>query len=79
MKKVRLFGCPVVVVSTVVEVEDDATSEEIVKAASAKFQGISQLVGNGGFGDRMIGVNDPDDTIIVDREPIFDDWMEEVQ
>lgn len=79
MKKVRVFGCPLVVVSTVVEVEDNATSKEIIKAASAAFQGISQLVGNGGFGDKMIGVNGPDDTIIVDREPTFDDWMEEVQ
>lgn len=79
MKKVRVFGCPLVVVSTVVEVEEDATLEEISKAATAAFRGISQLVGNGGFGDRMIGVNGPDDTIIVDREPVFDDWMEEVQ
>lgn len=78
MKKVRVFGCPLVVVSTVVEVEDDATSEEISKAATVAFQGISQLVGNGGFGDRMLGVNGPNDTIIIDKEPIFDDWAEEV-
>lgn len=41
MKKVRVFGCPLVVVSTVVEVEEDATSEEISKAATATFRGIS--------------------------------------
>lgn len=79
MKKVQVFGRPEIVVSTVVEVEDDASPEEIFKAATASFQGISQLIGNGGFGDRLIGVNGPGDTITVDREPIFDDWMEEVQ
>lgn len=78
MKKVRVFGCPEVVVSTVVEVENDATSEEIFKAATVAFQGISQLVGNGGFGDRMIGVNGPGDTIMVDAEPTFDDYTEEL-
>lgn len=78
MKKVRVFGCPEVVVSTVVEVENDATSEEIFKAATVAFQGISQLVGNGGFGDRMIGVNGPGDTIKVDAEPTFDDYTEEL-
>lgn len=78
MKKVRVFGRPEVVVSTVVEVEDDASPEEIFKAATASFQGISQLVGNGGFGDRLIGVNGFDDTIMVDAEPTFDDYTEEL-
>ena len=76
MKKVRVFGRPDVVVSTVVEVDDDATPDEIFGAASASFQGISQLVGNGGCGDKMIGVNGPDDTIMADTEPAFDDYTE---
>lgn len=78
MKKVRVFGHPEVVVSTVIEVEDGATPEEIFDAAKAAFQGISQLVGNGGFGDKMIGVNGSDDTIMVDAEPTFDDYTEEL-
>lgn len=78
MRKVRVFGHPEIVVSTVVEVEDDATSEEIFKAAAVAFQGISQLIGNGGWGDRLIGVNGPDDTIMVDAEPTFDDYTEEL-
>lgn len=78
MKKVRAFGHPEIVVSTVVEVEDDASPEEIFKAATASFQGISQLIGNGGFGDRLIGVNGPGDTIMVDAEPTFDDYTEEL-
>lgn len=76
MRKVRVFGHPEVVVSTVVEVEDDASPDEIFKAATASFHGISQLVGNGGFGDRLIGVNGPGDTIMIDAEPTFDDFME---
>lgn len=78
MKKVRVFGHPEIVVSTVVEVEDDASTEEIFKAATASFQGLSQLIGNGGFGDRLIGVNGPGDTIMVDAEPTFDDYTEEL-
>ena len=78
MKKVRVFGHPEVVVSTVVEVEDDATPEEIFGAATAAFRGISQLVGNGGCGDKMIGVNGSDDTIMVDAEPTFDDYTEDL-
>lgn len=78
MKKVRVFGRPEVVVSTVIEVEDDATPEEIFSAATAEFRGISQLVGNGGCGDKMIGVNGSDDTIMVDAEPTFDDYTEDL-
>lgn len=78
MRKVRVFGHPEVVVSTVVEVEDGASPEEIFEAATASFQGISQLIGNGGIGDRLIGVNGPGDTIMIDAEPTFDDYMEEL-
>lgn len=78
MKKVRVFGRPVVVVSTVIEVEDDATPEEIYDAAAAEFGGVSQLVGNGGCGEKMIGVNCTHDTIMVDEEPTFDDYTEDL-
>lgn len=78
MKKVRVFGRPEVVVSTVIEVDDNATPDEIFDAATKAFRGISQLVGNGGCGDKMIGVNGSDDTIMVDAEPTFDDYTEDL-
>lgn len=78
MKKVRVFGRPEVIVSTVVEVPDDADADDIFTAAEAAFKGIGQLVGNGGYGDKMIGVYGPDDTIIADAGPVFDDFTEEL-
>ena len=78
MKKVRVFGRLEVVVSTVIEVDDNATPDEIFGAATKAFRGISQLVGNGGCGDKMIGVNGSDDTIMVDAEPTFDDYTEDL-
>ncbi len=76
--KVRVFGHAEVVVSTVIEVEDNATPEEIFCAATKVFQGIDQFAGNGGDGDKLIGVNGADDTIMVDEEPIFDDYTEDL-
>jgi len=77
-KMVRVFGHVDVVVSTVVWVEEGATPEAIFELATKEFKGISQLVGNGGCGDKLIGVNGPEDTIIADEAPTFDDYMEEV-
>ena len=76
--KYRVMGNVQVTISTVVESEEKLTEDEIYEKASREFGGISQLVGNGGCGDRMIGVNGPDDTIIADEQPAFDDYMEEV-
>lgn len=76
--KYRVMGNVQVTISTVVESEEKLTEDEIYEKASREFGGISQLVGNGGCGDRMIGVNGPDDTIIADEQPTFDDYMEEV-
>lgn len=77
-KKVRVFGHVDTVVSTVIEIDDDFTPEEIYEAASSSFQGISQLVGNGGCGEKMVGVNGPDDTIMVDEAPTFDDYTDDL-
>lgn len=77
MKKVRVFGHVNVVVTTVVEVEDDATEDDILKAANNQFTGVHQLVGNGGV-DKMIGVDGDEDTIMVDESVEFDDISPEV-
>lgn len=78
MKKVRVFGHVNVVVTTVVDVEDNASEEGILQAASKQFTGVHQLVGNGGCGDKMVGVYGPDDTIMVDESVEFDDFSTEV-
>lgn len=75
--KYRVMGNVEVTVSTVIESEEKLSEEEIYEKASREFGGISQLVGNGGCGDRMIGVNGPHDTIMADEQPTFDDYMEE--
>lgn len=75
--KYRVMGHVEVTISTVIESEEKLTEEEIYDKATREFGGISQLVGNGGCGDRMIGVNGPHDTIMADEQPTFDDYMEE--
>lgn len=77
-KKYRVFGNVQVTISTVIESEEKLTEEEIYDKATAEFQGISQFVGNGGCGDRLIGVNGSHDTIMADEQPTFDDFTEEV-
>lgn len=64
MREVRVYGKATVTVGTVVKIEDgeNLTEQEIINRAAANFTGIHQLVGNGGCGDKLIGV-DGDDTI----------------
>lgn len=81
MKRYRVSGEMTITVTTVVEVEDDEelTEEEIIDRASNEFGGVQQLVGNGGFGDKMIGV-DGEDTIDADGWPEFKECeLEEVE
>lgn len=75
MKRYRVSGQVAVTVTTVVEVEDDEdlTEEEIIDRASAEFGGVQQLVGNGGCGDKLIGVDGEDDTIEADGWPDFNE------
>lgn len=76
--KYRVMGHVEVTISTVIESEEALSEEEIYEKADREFGGISQLVGNGGCGDRMIGVNGHHDTIMADEQPTFDDYMEEL-
>ncbi len=76
-KRYRVFGNIEVVVSTVVEVEAGTPKEQIFKKAASHFSGVQQCLGNCGRGDKLIGVDGPDDTIFVDSAPTFDDFMEE--
>lgn len=67
MRKVRVYGETTVCVWTIVEIKDgeDLTEAEILDRATANFTGIHHLVGNGGCGDKLIGV-DGDNTISAD-------------
>lgn len=56
MKKILVTGYAEVQVSIVVGVDDNATEEEMLDEAYAKFGGIHQFVGNGGT-DKLIGVS----------------------
>ena len=78
MKRLRVFGHATVTVSTVIEVKDDEnlTEEEIYDRARANFGGIMSFVGNGGT-DKLIGVDEYEETIAADDEPEFDDYAEE--
>ena len=78
MKRLRVFGHATVTVSTVIEVKDDEnlTEEEIYDRAGENFGGIMSFVGNGGT-DKLIGVDEYEETIAADDEPEFDDYAEE--
>lgn len=75
----RVFGHTEVVVSRIVEIdESDAKNERALclKKAAKEFGGIHEYLGNGGD-DKLIGVENPQETIIVDDgEVTFDDYME---
>ena len=49
---------------------EELNEQKIINRASNEFGGVQQLVGNGGFGDKMIGV-DGEDTIDADGWPEF--------
>lgn len=73
----RVVGNMQVVVSTVVESETELTEREILDKAYDNWEGLTGFVGNGGF-ERLVGVNGPYDTIVVDdQSATFDDYWEE--
>ena len=78
MKEIRVFGHAQVTVSVVIRVRDDAelTEKEIFQRARRKFGGIHSYLGNGGD-DKLIGVENRNETISADEEPEFDDYTEE--
>lgn len=73
MKKVRVFGHTTIIVSTIIEVPDDADEDQIYDKVAEKFAGISAFVGNGGT-HKLIGVSGKNDTITVDEPVEFDDF-----
>ena len=76
-RKYRVFGTAEVVVSTVVEMDESSTPEEKFREAASTFSGIRQYLGNGGSGEKLVGVEGENDTIIAVEHPTFDDYMEE--
>ena len=78
MKKIRVFGHTTVTVSTVITVRDgtELSEKEIRRRAKQKFGGIHAYLGNGGD-DKLIGVEDENETIAADEAVVFDDYMHE--
>ena len=79
MREIRVFGHAQVTVSVVIRVRGDAelTEKEIFQRARRKFGGIHSYLGNGGD-DKLIGVENRNETISADENPKFDDHAEEV-
>lgn len=78
MKKIQVMGHLDVVVATVIEVEDNEklSPEEIFDRATEQFTGVHQLCGNGGCGEKLIGVDGQYDSIMADSDVTFDDFSE---
>ena len=79
MREIRVFGHAQVTVSVVIRVRGDAelTEKEIFQRARRKLGGIHSYLGNGGD-DKLIGVENRNETISADENPKFDDYAEEV-
>ena len=79
MREIRVFGHAQVTVSVVIRVRGDAelTEKEIFQRARRKFGGIHSYLGNGGD-DKLIGVENRNETISADENPKFEDYAEEV-
>lgn len=79
MREIRVFGHAQVTVSVVIRVRGDAelTEKEIFQRARRKFGGIHSYLGNGGD-DKLIGVENRNETISADENPKFDDYTEEM-
>ena len=75
-KRYRVMGHAEVLVTTVVEVDDDEELDEdgIIDRAHEMFTGIGAYCGNGGT-DKLIGVDGEDDTISCPEYVEFDDCM----
>jgi len=69
-KKYRVFGHTTVTVT--VEVEAD-TEEDAYRAANEQLAGLSSFLGNGGD-DKLIGVEEPDQTVAADEDIVYDDY-----
>ncbi len=78
MKRIRVHGHASILLSTVIEVDDDEklTEDEIYERASEQFSGIDNYAGMGDC-DHLIGVCGDDDTIFPDSDVEFDDYEEE--
>ena len=81
MKKIRVVGRVDVTVSTVIEVgkQQNPSQKEIFETATAQFAGVLQFIGNGGYGEKLIGVDGEYDTIMPDSCVKFHDYWEEKQ
>ena len=85
MKKVKVYGKTEICIYQVVEIEDNATIEDIIDKANEEFEGITNYCGNGGV-DKLIGVygdgvgiecNDNEIEFAPDGEGSIEDYEEE--
>jgi hypothetical protein len=65
----RVFGHTVVTVTTVVTAKSES---EAYKKASEKLPSLTAYGGNGGT-DKLVGVEDENDTVAADENIVYDD------
>lgn len=71
-KKYDVHGTVPVVVHITVEAENGGQAMEI---AEKMFRGVKEYTGNGGI-NKLIGVEENNETITIDGNVEFDDWTE---
>lgn len=64
MKKVKVYGKVIAWVGVEIEVDDNATEDDIIDKAYDEFEGVSSYYGNGGT-DKLIGVSASNHSIEV--------------
>lgn len=68
MKKWTVYGSATIGVCVTVSAE---TEEDAIEAAYDEFDGLQGYVGNGGIGDKLVGVNNSAVSLSVDGDYEF--------
>ena len=75
MKKYKVHGTYTITITKEVWANDE---DEAIEKADVKFGGIKEYAGNGGW-DKLIGVDNDDESVAADGEPEWGNYIEELE
>lgn len=75
MKKYKVYGTYTITIAKEVWANDE---DEAIEKASDKFGGLHEYCGNGGY-DKLIGVDEDDESVAADGEPEWGNYIEELE
>ena len=75
MKKYKVYGTYTITIAKEVWANDE---DEAVDKAAATFGGITEYCGNGGY-DKLLGVDNDDESVAADGTEDWGEWIEELE